>query len=92
MVMALIIGVVLLLLSAALVTASVTEALSVHMAGDAARALNVAEAGLSHAIALALRGDFNWRDGAGADDGGCGTVRFWDGSWIVLRVPGGNCL
>lgn len=85
LVMALITIVVILLLSAALVTAAITETLSAQTAEDAGRALNVAEAGLSHAITLALRGDPNWQDNAEADDGGCPTVRFGSENWIVLK-------
>ena len=59
LVMALITVVVILLLGAALVTAAITETLSAQTAEDSGRALNVAEAGVSHAIAFALRKDTN---------------------------------
>jgi len=92
-VMALITIVVILLLSAALVTAAITETLSAQTAEDSGRALNVAEAGVSHAIAFALRGDSNWQDNAQADDGTCGTVRFGTEGWIVLKdLAQGGCL
>jgi len=74
-------------------TAAITETPSARTAEDSGRALNVAEAGVSHAIAFALRKDTNWQDTADATDGSCGTVRFGSENWIVLKdLARGGCM
>lgn len=91
LVMALITIVVILLLSTALVTAAITETFSAQTAEDSARALNVAEAGLSHAIALALRADRDWSDQEDATKRECGTITMDGQAWFILQAHG-RCL
>lgn len=89
LVMALLTVVVLLLLGAGLVAAAMTEVFTAQTAEDSGRALNVAEAGLAHAIQV-LREDRDWSNSEEATGGCPGAV---DG-WQVLRDhrSGDECL
>ncbi len=81
--MALLTVVVLLLVGAGLVTAAMTEVFTAQVAEDSGRALNVAEAGLAHAIQV-LRQDPNWSDEEGATAGCEGGSPFGP-NWKVLK-------
>jgi len=83
LVMALLTVVVLLLVGAGLVTAAMTEVFTAQVAEDSGRALNVAEAGLAHAIQV-LRQDRNWSDSEEATAGCDGSSPF-EAGWKVLR-------
>ncbi len=72
LVVALLTIVIMVLLTAALVVASMTETFSAQTAEDSSRAFLVADAAAARAIA-SLRLDPNWADGAGAD-GSCGQA------------------
>jgi len=86
LVMALLTVVVLLLVGAGLVTAAMTEVFTAQVAEDSGRALNVAEAGLAHAIRV-LRQDPDWSDDRGATEGCEGGSSYGK----VLR-DSSNCL
>ena len=88
LVMALLTVVVLLLVGAGLVTAAMTEVFTAQVAEDSGRALNVAEAGLAHAIQV-LRRDPDWSDSDGAT-AGCGGSPFGE-EWKVLK-DNSDCL
>jgi Tfp pilus assembly protein PilX len=88
LVMALLTVVVLLLVGAGLVTAAMTEVFTAQVAEDSGRALNVAEAGLAHAIQV-LRQDPNWLDDQGATAGCDGGSPFGP-DWKVLRNLGND--
>ncbi len=85
LVMGLITIMVILLITAGLVVGAMTEIFSAQVAEDSGRALNVAEAGLAHAMALVLREDPNWADGEEADaEDGCGVPSGQE-VWKVLK-------
>jgi len=88
LVMALLTVVVLLLVGAGLVTAAMTEVFTAQVAEDSGRALNVAEAGLAHAIQV-LRQDPNWLDNQGAT-AGCDVGSPFGENWKVLRNLGND--
>jgi len=88
LVMALLTVVVLLLVGAGLVSAAMTEVFTAQVAEDSGRALNVAEAGLAHAIQV-LRQDPNWLDNEGATAGCDGGSPFGP-DWKVLRNLGND--
>lgn len=86
LVIALLTSVVLLLVGAGLLTATMTEVFTAQVAEDSAKALNVAEAGLAHAVQV-LRNDDNWSDQVGADRQSCEKPGGWFGLW-----DGGGCM
>jgi hypothetical protein len=103
LVIALITIVVMMLLTAALVTASMTETFSAQTAEDSARAFLVADAAAARALA-SLRLDPDWSDGQGAV-GRCPDGTLYDllsgecmrnvaypkyGSYVVSRPGSGN--
>ncbi|MDR7416396.1 MAG: hypothetical protein QN193_04540 [Armatimonadota bacterium] len=87
LVVALITVMVLLLFTAALVTAAITETFTAQTAEDSARAFLVADAAAARALA-SLRLDANWAE---ADPGGRDAVGRCEGG-VLYDLLGGECM